>query len=73
MTTGEPVSLEARIEGALGSILSIYGVPEETRKLKIKKVFALDYRKMGRRVLKDFKKFVEKTNEKAISELLKSR
>ncbi|MBR4073494.1 MAG: TetR/AcrR family transcriptional regulator [Clostridia bacterium] len=71
MTAGEPVSLENRISGALNNILSIFGVPEEIRENEIKKVFAMDYRNIGRRVLKDFKKYVEKANEQAFRDLLK--
>lgn len=72
MTTGDSVSLETRIAGALNNILGIFGVPEETRKLKIERVLDLDYRKIGRRVLKDFKKYVEESNEQAFIDLLTS-
>lgn len=71
MTTGDTVSLEARIAGALNNILQIFGVPEQTRAMKIDKVFALDYRNIGKRVLKEFKAYVEKANEQALLELLK--
>ena len=63
--------LEIRIAGALEAILAIYGVSEETRKLKIKKVLAMDYRKISRRVLSEFKDFVDKTNEQAFEELFR--
>ncbi len=63
--------LEIRIAGALEAILAIYGVPEETRKFKIKKVLAMDYRKISRRVLSEFKDFVDKTNEQAFEELFR--
>ncbi len=71
MTAGDPVSLENRISGALNNILGIFGVPEETRKIKIEKVFSIDYRNIGRSVLKEFKKYVETTNEQALRNLLK--
>ncbi len=71
MTAGDPVSLEGRISCALNNILSIFGVPEEIRQVKIEKVFAMDYRKIGTRVLKEFKKYVEETNEQAFMALLK--
>ena len=71
MTTGEEVSLEMRISGALNQILIIYGVPEEIRNTKIQKVFAMDYRNIGRKVLKEFRKYVEETNEQAMQALLK--
>ncbi|MBQ8549970.1 MAG: TetR/AcrR family transcriptional regulator [Clostridia bacterium] len=73
MTTDDSVSLEARIEGALNAILSIYCVPEDIRKAKIEKVLAMDYKKIGRRVLRDFKKFVAKTNEQTFKDLKKGR
>lgn len=64
-------SLELRITGALDTILTTYGVPEETRKLKIEKVLAMDYRKISRRVLSGFKDFVDKTNEQAFEDLFR--
>ena len=73
MTTGESASLETRIEGALNNILSIYGVPEEIRQAKIARVLAMDYRKIGRRVFKEFKKYIVETNEKALEELIQSK
>ena len=47
MTAGDPVPLETRIAGALNNILGIYGVPEETRQIKLQKVFAMDYITLG--------------------------
>ncbi|MBQ7779485.1 MAG: TetR/AcrR family transcriptional regulator [Clostridia bacterium] len=70
MTAGDPVSLEARITGALTNILTIYGIPEETRSIKLKKVFAMDYRTLGRRVRESFKQYVVEANEKAFRELV---
>ena len=71
MTAGYPVELETRITGALHNILGIFGLPQETRQMKLEKVFAMDYRKLGRRVLREFKEFVEQTNEQAFQDLLK--
>lgn len=58
-------SLETRISGALETILATYGVPEETRRRKIAKVLSMDYRSISRRVLREFKAFVEKESEQA--------
>lgn len=69
--TGPEVSLQTRVAGALNAILSIYQVPPETRKLKIDRVLAMDYRTLGRRVLKEFKEYVAQTNEQAFLDLLK--
>ena len=70
-TAGDPVSLEARIIGALVQILRIYNVPEEMRNIKMEKVKAMDYRALGRRILNEFKRYVDEVNEQAFIELLK--
>ncbi len=57
------VSLETRISGALNTIMTIYNVPEEIRKIKIDKVLAMDYRSLGKRIFKEFKEYVEQMNE----------
>ena len=71
MTAGVPVSLETRITGALHNILGIYGIPPETREMKIKKVLTMDYQKLAKRVLREFKEYVEQANEQAFQDLLK--
>ena len=71
MTAGVPVSLETRITGALHNILGIYGIPSEIREAKIKKVFDIDYQKLAKRVLREFKEYVEQANEQAFQDLLK--
>ena len=71
MVAGDPVSLEARITGALNSILAIYGVPEDVRNTKLQKVFALDYVGLGKRVLDEFKEYVANANEEAFQALIK--
>jgi len=63
MTAGDEVPLETRITGALNNILTIYNVPEETRKMKIEKILEMDYRSIGKRILGEFRKFVNETNE----------
>lgn len=49
MTAGAPVPFDMRISGAINNILGIYGVPADVRETKIKKVFAKDYRNIGKR------------------------
>jgi len=71
MTTGEPVPVDIRIAGALNTILATYNVPEEIRRAKIETVLAIDYRELGKRMLKAFKTYVETTNEQAFEELLR--
>lgn len=70
MTTNDSVSLETRLTGALNNIMMIFNVPEETRKLKIQKVLAMDYLALGEQVLGQFKSFVEQTNEHTVEMLL---
>ena len=73
MTAGDQVSLETRIAGALHNILGIYGIAKETRDVKVGKVFAMDYRSIGKRVLTEFRQYVEKANEQAFLDLFKKR
>ena len=73
MTTEDTAPLETRIAGALNNILLIFHVPEETRNQKINKILSLDYRSVGRRILKQFKEFVEQTNERTFEMLLEGR
>ena len=56
------VPLETRISGALNTIMTIYNVPEEIRKIKIEKVLSMDYRSIGKRIFKEFKEYVEQMN-----------
>lgn len=58
----ESVPLETRISGALNTIMMIYNVPEEIRRIKIDKVLAMDYRSLGKRIFKEFKEYVEHMN-----------
>lgn len=62
--------LDVRIEGALNQILSIYNVPEEIRRENIEKVLAMECRSMGKRVLAEFTKYVEKTIDEAFDETI---
>lgn len=73
MTTGDSAPLEMRIAGALNTILSIFRIPEEVRRMKIDKVLAMDYRAIGRRVLKEFKEYVEETNGQMLEDLIQSK
>ena len=71
MHTEHTASIERRIEGALNTIMMLFGVPEELRRTKIKKVLAMDYRAIGRKVYEEFKEYVTETNEHALDEVLK--
>ena len=72
MKTEHSASVERRLEGALGSILLLLGVPAETREKKISKVLAMDYLSIGRKVYEDFKQYVTETNENALDEILQN-
>ncbi len=68
MTTDDATPLDVRIAGALHSIMLIYNVPEELRELKIKKVLAMDYRDIGRRIFNDFVTYIDEVTEMALEE-----
>lgn len=70
MPVGDPVSLESRITGALHNILGIYAVPPEVREVKIQKVLAMDYRNISKKVMREFREYVDEANEQALMELL---
>ena len=72
MKTEHSASVERRLEGALNSIMLLLGVPEEIRQKKLKKVLAMDYLSIGRKVYVDFKRYVTETNENALDEILKN-
>ena len=55
------------------TILSVYNVPKEVRDQKIKKVLSTDYQKLGLDTLKKFRKYVDKTTEQALHDLLARR
>ncbi len=58
MTTESSAPLDARIAGALGGIMMMHNVPEDIRRRKIDKVLSMDYRAVGREMLKDFVRYV---------------
>ncbi len=70
MTTADSAPLDVRIAGALELILTIFNVPEDTRRLKVRKVLATDYRGVGKRILSEFREYVEKTSHAALEKLI---
>lgn len=70
MTTPSSPELEERVKGALRGILSVYNVPEEVINVKIRKVLAIDYRTLGKKLMEEFKKYVDKLNENALREIV---
>lgn len=71
MTAGDSIPLETRIFSAIETILGIYGVPEDVCSTKLEKVYAMDYRNIGKKAFMDFRKFVEQSNDRAFRDLLK--
>ena len=69
-TNANSAPLETRIAGALNAILSIYNVPAETRAIKIEKVLNMDYRRLGRRIFREFQEFIESENRSDFEKLL---
>ena len=63
MTRESDTPLSVQIERALSSIMLIYGVPEDLIRTKIQKTLDMDYRALGRRILSEFKEYIEKVNE----------
>ena len=72
MHTEHSASLEHRIEGALDTVMMLFGVPEDIRKIKVAKVLRMDYLAIGKRVYEKFKRYVTETNEHALEEVVKN-
>ena len=68
MTTPASASLEVRIAGALNQIMTLYNVPEDVRKMKIDKVLAMDYDRIGRRIFTEFTEFIDSENSRLSEE-----
>ncbi len=58
--------LHTRVAGALETILTIYKVPPDIRRMKLEKILAMDYRAIGRRILGQFIEYIEIVNEDAL-------
>ena len=60
--TDVEIPLSERIAGALNQILSIYGVPENNRAEKIRRILALDYNDIRQRVREASLRYVDQLN-----------
>ena len=69
MTTGDSAGLDARIKGALRTILGIYLVPKDVSMAKIEKATSLNYREIGMNTLKKFREFVFNIDEQYIEDI----
>lgn len=70
MKTESSSPLDVRISGALNALMTIYNVPEEIRRDKIRKALSMDYRAMGRQILSEFITYVNETTEAAFEEMM---
>ena len=66
MTRETETPLKVQIEKTLDTILYLFGVPEETRKMKIEKVLSMDYRALGHKLLLGFPEYVAKVTEEGL-------
>ena len=73
MTREDDTPLPLQIETALEAIMTLYNVPKELREKKIEKVLAMDYRALGRRILKEFKEYIEKVNEQNLKNAMRKK
>lgn len=73
MTREGDTPLPLKIEKALDAIMLLYGVPDELRKIKIEKVLGMDYRALGRRLLNEFKEYIEKVNEQNLKKAARQK
>ena len=64
----EDVPLDKRIVKTLNVVMKAYNVPAEIRELKLKKVLAMDYRRIGRQFIAGFSEYVESINKQALEE-----
>ena len=63
MASEKTAELHLTIEKALDSILCLYSVPENLRAQNINRVLSLDYRTLGKRILCEFREYIDQTNK----------
>ena len=73
MTREADTPLPMQIERTLNAIMLLYGVPEELRRAKIEKVLQMDYRALGRRILAEFKQYIEEVNEQNLKNAIQKK
>lgn len=64
----EDITLDEKISATLDAIMKIYNVPKDIREESLKKILAMDYCKIGQRILGEFRDYVEQLNEKELEE-----
>lgn len=70
MATEHSQPLEKRISTGLDCLLRLFWVPRELRQTKLKKVLAMDYRALGKKILRDFNAYINEQNENAVEEAM---
>jgi AcrR family transcriptional regulator len=73
VTREEKTPLPVQIERALDAILTVYGVPKDTRETKIAKVLAMDYRGISRNLFLGFRTFIDEVTEESLREAMEEK
>ena len=60
--------MDLRIEGALDALMKLFNVPKELRETKIQKILNLDCKKIGKKAVKELRKYIEDINNYLIIE-----
>lgn len=64
----EDIALSEKIVATLDAIMKIYNIPKNVRETSLEKVLAMDYCKIGRRILEEFHDYVEALNQRELEE-----
>lgn len=62
------IFLDERLSGIFHAIMKIYDVPYKDRNEMVRKVLSMDYKKLGKRILNEFREYVEEINRNEIEE-----
>lgn len=65
----EDITLDEIISATLDAIMKIYNVPKDIREESLKKILAMDYCKIGQRILGEFRDYVDRENQKELEEV----
>lgn len=67
-TANADIPLERLLADSLNAILMLYQIPAELREESIRQVLAMDYHKMGQRMLREFAEYTAEVNRIALEE-----
>ncbi len=65
--------IKDRIDSSLTMIMNTFGVSQEEQKIKLNKIHNVDCKALGEKVLNEFVIYVDKVNQEAIEENIKTR